>query len=333
YILVAALVVTFIAGATASTAYALLSASDVGARQFNVTYVGVSAPVDSIPDGNMTMVLTEMDGNFLEGQSSQITVDLIKTSFTGIQLINTRSCDTTGTSLGWCIQAGTNDWAVIPLPLLRTIQVDNVSATLSPAHGLGTYRATVQKPTNPSTDGVIVTINIDGFVNKLGGPVSVPALENYVLNPGFEDEGDNWERTSNGGRSIDDDTSHSGENSLRMVASGRWPRLVTQEVLVSEGATYDASAWVKTEDLDSNGAWVELMWLNATGLPEEPPSGSLLRSDILGPLTGTNDWTELTSAGLTAPAGAVVVRINLWMAPESHGSGKAWFDDIALMGP
>lgn len=341
FILIGSLILTFMAGA--STAYAVLAPSGVDANQFNVTYAGVTAPVDSIPNGSYSMVLTEVDGAISEGQTSQMTVDFAKSSFLGLKLLSNRSCDTSGADLGWCVQAGTQDWAVKPQALLPTFLVDGVTVMWGPGYvreiggsgmqGLATYRVTMQQPSDPATEGLVLTINVDGFVNKIGGPITPPVLNNYVLNPGFEDGGDHWDRTSHSGRAVIDKQSHTGSRSQRMLASDRWGRLVNQDVPVNAGDSYNASAWVKTEGLDGAGARVELQWLNAAGLPEAPPSGSILRVDDLGPLTGTNGWTELTAAGLSAPPGAVVVRFNLWMGPESDGAGVSWFDDVALLGP
>ena len=340
--LVAALVLTFIAGAAASTAYAILGPDGVDSNQFNVTYAGVTDPVESSPDGIRTLELAEVDGSFSEGQSSHMTVDLINT-FVGLDLLTNRVCDATGASLGWCVQVGAQDWAVMPQVLLSPVLVNDVTLMWGPGYvielggdgmqGLATYRVTLERPDDPATEGMVVTINLDGFINRIGGPISVPTLENYVQNPGFEDGDSYWERTSHGGRSIVKNQSHSGDRSQRMLASRRWPRLVNQEVSVNAGDVYDASAWVKTRDLDGAGAWVELVWLTAAGLPEDPPSDSILRTDTLGPRTGTNDWTQLAANGLSAPAGATIVRFNLWMARETDRSGVAWFDDIALMGP
>ncbi|MCI0795993.1 MAG: hypothetical protein J4N99_04190 [Chloroflexi bacterium] len=340
--LVAALVLTFIAGAAASTAYAILGSDGVDANQFNVTYAGVTDPVDSIPIGNLTLVLAEVDGSFSEGQSSHMTVDLINT-FAGLNLLTDRVCDATGTSLGWCVQAGAQDWAVMPQILLSPVLVDDVTLMWGPGYvielggdgmqGLATYRVTLQKPDDPATEGMVVTINLDGFINKVGGPTSDPAPINHVQNPGFEDGGAFWERASNGGRSIVDDQSHTGSHSQQMLASNRRLMIVHQEVLVEAGDVFDASAWVKTQDLDGMGALVELVWLTAAGLPNNPPWSSVIGSDALGFVTGTNDWTQLTATGITAPAGAAAVRVNLMIGEDDVGEGSAWFDDIALITP
>ena len=91
YVLVGALLLTYVAGATVSTVYALFGPDHVDARQFNVTYAGVTAPVDSIPDGSFSLVLGAMDGAITQCQTSEMTVDFIKNSFTGIKLLSSRS--------------------------------------------------------------------------------------------------------------------------------------------------------------------------------------------------------------------------------------------------
>ena len=354
YVLIGALLLTFVAGATASTVYALFGPDHVDAMQFNVTYVGVTAPADSISDGSFSLVLGAMDGAITQGQSSEMTVDFIKNSFTGIKLLSNRSCDSAGTNLGWCVQGETKAWTVMPQAVLPTILVDGVTVMWGPGYireiggagmqGLATYRVTLQQPADPATEGLVVTINAHGFVNKIGGPIpdtgpgpgptpTPSPFENFVLNPGFENGSTNWEQTSFGGRSIVDNQSHSGESSQRMLASRRLKRLVSQEVSIIPGETYDASAWIKTQDLDRTGACVEFIWLKVAGASGTPHRSKIIKVNTLGPIAGSNDWTQISLTGLTAPESAVAVRVNLWMERERGGSGMAWFDDIALLEP
>ncbi|GEM_PF-1982154 len=310
------------------------------------------------PDGSFSLVLGAMDGAITQGQTSEMTVDFIKNSFTGIKLLSSRSCDSAGTSLGWCVQGETKSWAVMPRALLPTILVDGVTVMWGPGYireiggdgmqGVATYRVTLQQPVDLATEGLVVTINADGFVNKIGGPIpdtdagpepgrtATPTLspfKNFVLNPGFENGSTSWEQTSFGGRSIVDNQSHSGENSQRMMAARRSKRLVTQEVIIIPYETYDASAWIKTQGLELRGEWVEFIWLKAVGASGTPHRSKIIRLDTLGPIAGSNDWTQINLTGLTAPEGAVAVRVNLWMERERDGSGMTWFDDIALLGP
>ncbi len=50
-----------------------------------------------------------------------------------------------------------------------------------------------------------------------------------------------------------------------MLASRRLKRLVSQEVSIIPGETYDTSAWIKTQDLDRTGACIEFIWLKSGG--------------------------------------------------------------------
>ena len=118
-----------------------------------------------------------------------------------------------------------------------------------------------------------------------------------------------------------------------MLASRRSKRLVSQELRIIPDETYDASAWIKTQDLERTGAWVEFIWLKVTGASGTPNRNKIIRVDTLGPVAGSTDWTQIKLTGLNAPDGAVAVRVNLWMERERDGSGMAWFDDIALLGP
>ena len=124
-------------------------------------------------------------------------------------------------------------------------------------------------------------------IGVLGGVVfaGLPALAtNLVSDPGFEASGLGWQKTTNGGRSIVTMEAHSGTQSQQMDVSNQWPRLVYQDVPVTGDSSYDASVWIKTINIDANGATAELIWLDASGLPELffVPASSVLRTDTIG---------------------------------------------------
>ena len=84
--------------------------------------------------------------------------------------------------------------------------------------------------------------------------------------------------------------------------------------------TYQASGWFSVANL-AGAARIIVQWRNA--------SGTLLRSDTVGSLTGTAGWT-LRSATLTAPAAARQARFLLRTDVEPDNSGQAWYDDLSF---
>jgi hypothetical protein len=71
----------------------------------------------------------------------------------------------------------------------------------------------------------------------------------------------------------------------------------------------------------ARSARIFVQWRNA--------SGTLLRSDTFGTLTGTVGWS-LSSATLTAPSHARQAWFMLRTDTEPDNSGRAWFDDLSF---
>ena len=115
---------------------------------------------------------------------------------------------------------------------------------------------------------------------------------------------------------------HSGTHSVQMVVSSIFQREVYQDVTITGGNTYDFSVWIMASGLNANGATVELRWLDA---------GNVLRTDLVGSLGGSSNWTQVSDSGMVAPVGASQVKIYLIMGSESDGAGAAWFDDASLV--
>jgi chitodextrinase len=153
---------------------------------------------------------------------------------------------------------------------------------------------------------------------------------NVLINPGFESGGQGWPKAIFGGRSVVTTQFHSGSASLQILVSSLYDREVYQDVAITSGSTYAAAGWVRTSGIGGNGSKIELLWLNAAGLPDVLPPGSLLRTDTLGTLTGTQSWTRLAGS-YVAPANAVVARFRLFTATDPDNSGTAWFDDTELI--
>jgi hypothetical protein len=153
--------------------------------------------------------------------------------------------------------------------------------------------------------------------------VSVVAQStNLLSDPGFENNGQGWQKTTFGGRSIVSSPVHSGTKAQQMLVSSQYTRTVYQDLAVVAGATYDAAGWVKTSGVGGHGSSISLVWRNA--------QGTILRTDVLGTLTGTNEWTRLAGR-YTAPTGATTVRFRLFTAVDPDNSGAAWFDDMEFI--
>jgi hypothetical protein len=145
--------------------------------------------------------------------------------------------------------------------------------------------------------------------------------DNLLSDPGFENNGQGWQKTTNGGRSIVSSPTHSGSAAQQMIVSNQFTREVIQDVDIIGGLTYDAAGWVRTTNVNGEGSSIALLWLDA--------AGNVIHRDLVGRLTGTNDWT-LLAGRFTAPANAVRVRFQLFTDIDPDNSGTAWFDDLAF---
>ena len=142
---------------------------------------------------------------------------------------------------------------------------------------------------------------------------------NLLQSPGFEGENAaaDWEGSSRGGRHIIvTEGAHGGARVQQTVGHSSYIRQVFQTMGVAEGTTYYAAGWVKTNELQGDGASIRLVWFDG--------EGQVIRIDILGSLSGTNDWIRFEGA-FVAPAGAATVWFNLFTG--FGAGGTAWFDD------
>lgn len=164
--------------------------------------------------------------------------------------------------------------------------------------------------------------------------VGVPTGENLLAGPGFEGECDQWGKLASGARSVVDTPTRSGERAHQIVVEGRYYVEVYQVVRVTGGAVYEAGGWVRTDRVGGGGAAISIMWLrsgehepdfgDAEGLRRE---GALLRTNTIGTVTGTRDWTCLWGR-FVAPENARFARFRFFANPDPGGSGRAWFDDL-----
>lgn len=113
-------------------------------------------------------------------------------------------------------------------------------------------------------------------------------------------------------------TSHSGSRSAEISGSGINAAYFTPSYIpVTAGASYTFGGWVKTSSLTGTGAFIVLSQFDS--------SGTWLGNLSTSTLTGTNNWTDLTSTVTLAPTCTQVTSYCY-----SYGSGTAYFDDVTL---
>jgi len=125
---------------------------------------------------------------------------------------------------------------------------------------------------------------------------------------------------------IDNQVAIDGFRSLRFHADERTRRFVmaTQSVTVAQGMRLQARAYIKTENLRSEGRQIEdnvylgLSFLDFNDIPVAPPQRHVARLE-------THPW-ELLEVNTVVPPGTSLVQIELISAV----SGTAWFDGVTL---
>ena len=170
----------------------------------------------------------------------------------------------------------------------------------------------------------------DRAVAPAPADLAVAAAPNLVGNPGFESGAVVWQKITAGGRSVVTTTAHSGSRSAQIIVSSSYARAIYQDVPVHGGGSYDAAGWVRTSGIGGAGARIEIVWLDASGLGETPPAGSILGTATVGTVTGTTAWTSVATS-LVAPDAALVARVQLKLFADADNSGTAWFDDLSLV--
>ncbi|MGW1675637.1 Tat pathway signal protein [Streptomyces sp. NPDC002324] len=88
-----------------------------------------------------------------------------------------------------------------------------------------------------------------------------------------------------------------------------------------EQGTYTYGAWIKTEGVGSNGAYLDVLFFNSSG-------GLVGGDNKFFASAGTHDWEHVT-ATLTTPATATQAEVQVRLAT----AGTAWFDDLTLTPP
>jgi len=98
-----------------------------------------------------------------------------------------------------------------------------------------------------------------------------------------------------------------------------------QHVLAFEpGASYRASAWIRTENLTDSAFIVVNCW--DRGMTEV--LATVANQDV-AEVVGTTDWTEVAIT-VDVPAETGRMAILLGIAAPANRGGKVWFDDVAF---
>ncbi len=146
---------------------------------------------------------------------------------------------------------------------------------------------------------------------------------NLLLDPDFEEPVTAWQKTTNGGRSIVDDTAEGGTHSLRIVGSRQYVREVYQDVAVTPGALYLSKFHTRYADMDAAQLIAEIIWLDTEG--EE-----ISRYPLLVIFPGSTKQWGYTGTCATAPEGAATARYRLFLPVEPDDKSTIWFDTIGF---
>ena len=163
--------------------------------------------------------------------------------------------------------------------------------------------------------------------NNLGNMLFKKSL-NLVGNPGFEErpsshvyfgnKENGWMLSNNKRSFLDNKVYHSGKTSCRMDL----PSYIATGVPTVPEQTYELSAWIKTEGLEENQAFVFIDTWNG-----KKPIGRYGQKLKAG---GTMDWTRhnITFKGSTRATKVTIVP-HLRSTKKFKG-GKIWFDDLCV---
>lgn len=210
------------------------------------------------------------------------------------------------------------------------LQVNDLPATF----GVGEFESFwVARPVNDTLTEGIETVRLSlqlapGSKGKLGADSTITLyivddetdIPNLLIDPGFENDGNGWQKTTFGGRSIDAGTSRTGSRSVRMEASDQYNREVFQTVPITPGKDYGVSTWVRAQS-GSRPAELWLVWVDIDSLRVER---ELISSSTY------SDWKSIGGCA-TAPEWASMVHVRLHLDVDPLADGAVWFDDVELL--
>ena len=113
---------------------------------------------------------------------------------------------------------------------------------------------------------------------------------------------------------------HTGTRAAQTIVSHQWLLYINQTVSVAGNTSYGAEGWIRTQNVAA-GAQIVLEWRDA--------ANAIIRTDLVGTLTGTANWTQYV-ATVTSPANATSVVFALNTLIEADKNGTAWFDDLVF---
>ncbi|MGW6909130.1 Tat pathway signal protein [Streptomyces sp. NPDC054940] len=159
-----------------------------------------------------------------------------------------------------------------------------------------------------------------------------PLLDEPVLgspyglsNPGFEFGTTGWRATTwsgSGTASRDTTVYRTGHASAKVTipSSGTVGYSTSAKIPVDQG-TYTYGAWIRTEDVGSESACLDILFHDA--------NGAVVGTDHkVHASPGTHDWEHVTTP-LTTPSTATQVTVGIRLS----GNGTAWFDDLTMTQP
>ena len=205
------------------------------------------------------------------------------------------------------------------MPIFTDPDVGDYHRILMP--GTYTVIASANGYVTKTLPGITVTADSGTTLNiQLRDTGSPPPMENLLLNGSFEfdSNGDNnpddW--ITKEPVELDGTESVDGQYSARIESTVVINNINRQYVDLKPHTTYTLSAWVKTENVTSEGAQV---------YPYD--YGGLVDPSKWIRVVGTTGWSNY-SMQFTTGADPSKARINFRL---KHATGRVWFDDIRLM--
>jgi hypothetical protein len=157
---------------------------------------------------------------------------------------------------------------------------------------------------------------------------SVGAGANLLQNADFEKGAEGWssghtwyEQPKGAGLSAVQAVPGEGrDGSVALRLEGRANRGLVMQVFAAYPGRYLVSGWLRVEGLEGASASVLCEWMDA--------KGTWMRGDTAGTATGTTEWIHFETE-VEAPPGTRLVHLDL--LTSGANSGRAWFDDVAMV--
>lgn len=145
------------------------------------------------------------------------------------------------------------------------------------------------------------------------------------VNPGFEvpaeDSIPGWALEAAGDFiRLDKEVKHEGQSSLRIHRDEKGTMRAWQDAACQPNARYELSCFMKLQDIDGHGAYIEVYGVEASG-----ELGALLKPAPWR--SGTKDWAQSVAEFNSKQYS----RLRIYLRVQ-EASGTAWFDDIVVKG-